>query len=414
MDTVTLKLLPDNHKDKDMEIFLQEKKDNDFYDIPNGRELVFNDDSYTFILPGITLLPSKVYINDEAHDIELCKKESESVSFRLRRNDNDKSDNYKPFLECFGAIKIEIELDNVQYCSKSIAVMVSNTNINNGVLNMIEFIYNNCEDYLYEEHRHSLKTSGIKADETVSLEAIMAYLEYTLNVYKQSYQYLKTNPYAKLEKTESVDSFDKLQSVSQRTIRYITNNIDELAVVNYDTGIRFNNQYYQPNRILVERNSYSYDVYENKIIIGFLKTVVYKINEIIKYLLGKTYSNNNISAPEGYIDSIYQIFSRSIRKINSYIDNLKRLKNDYQQLYYFYSKIFNISASMVTTPPNFTPVFRSVNAYRQIYTVIRKWFSMGNYDLGKDELLLSFISTSKIYEYYCLIKILCHIRKKPI
>ena len=59
--------------------------------------------------------------------------------------------------------------------------------------------------------------------------------------------------------------------------------------------------------------------------------------------------------------------------------------------------------------PVFTPVFRSINAYRQIYTVIHRWFSIGNYDLGKDELLLSFISTSKIYEYYCLIKMLSHI-----
>ena len=274
---------------------------------------------------------------------------------------------------------------------------------------MIEYIYGNCEDYLYEEHKYSTILSGIKANETISLEAKIAFLEQTLDVYKKSYQYLKTNPYCKLEKEEAVDSFDKLQSVSQRTIQYITNNIDELAVVNYDTGIRYNNQYYQPNRVLVERNSYSYDVYENRIIVGFLKTLVSEINIIVKSLLEKTYLKNKSSVQDGYIDSMYRIFSRSIKRINRYIEYLKSLYNEYQQLYYFYAKLFNISADAVRTIPVFTPVFRSINAYRQIYTVIHNWFSVGNYDLGKDELLLSFISTSKIYEYYCLIKMLCHI-----
>ncbi len=234
-------------------------------------------------------------------------------------------------------------------------------------------------------------------------------MEQALDIYKNSYQYLINNPYCKLEKTESVDSFDKLQSISQRTIQYITNHIDELAVVNYDTGIRYNNQYYQPNRVLVESNSYSYDVYENRIIIGFLKTLVSEINLIIKSLLEKTYLKNKSSSQDGYIDSMYQIFSRSIKRINGYIESLKSLHNKYQQLYYFYIRLFNISADEVRTLPVFTPAFRSINSYRQIYTVIHKWFSIGNYDLGKDELLLSFISTSKIYEYYCLIKMLCHI-----
>lgn len=350
----------------------------------------------------MTILPSKVYINDEVYDAEFYSKQSDGVLFKLKECD-------KPFLQSFGAIKIEIELNGKQYYSKSIAVMVSNTAINNGVINMIEYIYDNCEDYLYEEHKYSSILSGIKENEIISLEAKIAFLKETLDIYKKSYPYLKNNPYCKLEKTESVDSFDKLQSVSQRTIQYIINNIDELAVVNYDTGIKFNNQYYQPNRVLVERNTYSYDVYENRIIIGFIKTLVSEIGIIIKSLKEKIYLKSKTTSSDGYIDSMYKIFSGSIKRINGYIDSLRSLQSSYKQLYYFYSKIFNISADTIKTPPVITPVFRSINAYRQIYTVIKNWFSIGNYDLGKDDLLLSFISTSKIYEYYCLVKMLRYI-----
>lgn len=398
MDTIIMKLRPAYHKE--IEIVLQNEKESSYFDIPTGKEVVFNDKSYLFVLSG-ALLPSKVFINDEAYSTELYTKIPDGLIFKLKDCD-------RPFLQSFGAIRIELVLDGEQYYSKSIGVMVSNTDVNDSVLNMIQYIYDNCENYLYEEHKYSSILSGIKENETVSLEAKIAFLQQTIKVYRQSYQYLKTNPYSKLEKTEMVDSFGKLQSISQRTIQYITNNIDELSPVNYNTGIRFNNQYYQPNRTLVECASYSYEVYENRIIIGFLKTLVSEINIIIKGLLERTYLKSKAPV-DGYIDSIYQIFSRSIKRINGYIEELRSLRGEYQQLYYFYSKLFGFSADIVRTLPVFTSVFRSINAYRQIYTVIRSWFSAGNYDLGKDELLLSFISTSKIYEYYCLIKMLYYI-----
>lgn len=395
-----MKLHP-NHQE-DIDIVLQTETESNFFDIPTGREVVYNDNSYHFYITGITTIPSKVYINDEIYDVEFCENISDSLKFRLKDCD-------KPFLHSFGAVKIEVDINNQRYYSKSIAVMVSNNDINNSVMNMIQFIYDNCEDYLYEEHKHSSTLTGIKESEIVSLEAKIAFLQKTLTVYKNSYQYLKISPYSKLQKAESVDTFDKLQSVSQNTIRYITNHIDELAAVNYDTGIRFNNQYYQPNRILVERNSYSSDVYENQVIVGFLKKLVSDIITIIRDLQERTYFKNKGLAKSGYIDSMYQIFSRSIEKINSYINTLTALKTEYQQLYYFYSKLFDIKADPVINLPIFTPVFRSINAYRQIYQAIHEWFSIGNYDLGKEELLLSFISTSKIYEYYCLIKLLHHL-----
>lgn len=388
----------------DMSVVLTTENSDDFFEIPTGKEFVYNDNMYEFTLSGTTDVPLKVFINDEAYDIQLCGISSDSITFKLKQCEKD-----KPFLHCFGAVKIEIEMTDVSYYSTSIAVMVSNTNINNSVLNMVQFIYDNCEEYLYEEHKHSLKSVGIQDNEIKSLEAKIAFLQRAVDVYKQSYQYMKTNPYGKLEKTERVDSFNKLQSISPNTIRHIVNHIDELTAVNYDTGIRFNNQYYQPNRVLVECNSYSYDVYENRMIIGFLKTIVVDISGDIHMLQERTYFPKKTTVSSDYIDSMYQIFSRSLKRIADIIEKLKTLQAQYTELYFFYSRLIGITADPIRTLPIFSSVFRSINAYRQIYQIISEWFSIGNYDLGKDDLILSFISTSKIYEYYCLIKMLKHI-----
>ena len=402
MDTISITLVP-KFRDR-IDIVLHKETDSIFYDIPSGKDVVYNDNPYTFSVSDLDGLPSVVHINDEVYYVELLERTSERIDFKIKGHE-------KPFLHSFGAVRISFEIDDQLFSSNSIAVMVSNSDITDSVMNMVQFIYDNCEKYLYEEHKYSTVITGLKNNDIVSLEAKIAFLQKALKVYKQSYQYFKFNPYCKLQKVASVDSFDKLQVVSQKTIQYISNHIEDLAVVNYDTGIRVNKQFYQPNKVLVEHNMYSYDVYENKIIVGFLKTLVFDITQIIKSLRDMTYIKNSHRIEDGYIDSMYQIFSRSIKKINSLIDTLTKLKIEYQQIYYYYLKVFDINTEKVMVPPKFTSVFRSIKSYRQIFIVIKDWFSIGNYDIGKDELLLSFLSTSKIYEYYCLIKMLYYLKE---
>lgn len=403
MDTIKLILHPSYRED--VSVVLQTENEQSFSDIPTGKEIVYNDNSYYFSLFGTSEIPSKIYINDEIYEVEQYFTHTEEFCFKLKKND-------MPFLNCYGSVKIELEINAQSYYTRSITVMVSNTTINNNVTNMIDYIYNNCEHYLYEEHKYSNILTGIKESGMTSLEAKIKFLEEKIEIFKKSYQYLKTNPYSKIIKTENVDSFEKLQVISQNTVQYIVNHTDELTAVNYNTGIRFNKQYYQPNRVLVEYNSPTYDVYENRIIVGFLKTIIYNIIDDIKMLQKYVYNPSRVRVPEGYINSLDQIFSRSIKRIKNNIDRLKRLQMHYQELYFSYSKLLKISPDSIRTLPNFTPVFRSISAYRQIYQVIHDWFSIGNYDIGKDELILSFISTSKIYEYYCLVKILCYLEKR--
>ncbi len=388
----------------EFDIILKDDKSNNYLDIPDGRELVYNDNSYTFIVFDVSNIPTKFYINDEIYDIELCNNDTDIYEFKLINHSNENCN--KPFLNSFGAIRIEIEINDKHYFSKNISVMVSNTNINKSVINMVQYIYENCENYLYEEHKFSAQSSGIKPSEIKSFEAKIAFLQKALNVYKNSYRYFKINPYTKLKKIEKVDTFDRLHMISSKTIRYISNHIEELSLVNYNTGIKYNKYYYQPNKVLIEHNLYSFDVYENHIVVGFLKTIIHDIIKMIKELQEYRYPKNIVADKDGYIDSTYQIFSRSIKKINNYIEDLESLKLEYQQIFNYYSKIFNIEVESIKKLPTFTPVFRSVNSYRQIYGIIHDWFSIGNCDLGKEELILSFISTSRIYEYYCLVKIL--------
>ena len=115
MDTITLKLKAKYHEE--IELILQTDKESDYFDIPNGKEVVYNDNTYSFLLSGATSMPSKVYINDEAYDAEFCSGGANGIQFRLKDCD-------RPFMQSFGAIRIEVWMDGKQYYSKSIAVLV--------------------------------------------------------------------------------------------------------------------------------------------------------------------------------------------------------------------------------------------------------------------------------------------------
>lgn len=406
MDTITLTLSPDKHSNSFSLTMKSSRTLPPFMEMPTGSGVVYNDQIYTFTLtaPHVSL-PAQIYINDEVYEtVLLCQTTDDSLCFKLKDND-------RPFLTCFGAVRIEMSHHQQYYYSESIAVMVSNTALNNNVIQMIEYIYENGEKYLYEEHQHAMIARGTKPDEVVSLEAKIRFLDKAAAIYHDAYPALKNNPYAKLKKTTCVDAFYKLTSVSANTVRYITAHADELTPANYNTGIRFNGQYYQPNRVLIEQNTYSNDVYENRIIVGFLKTVVEDIRQDIRQLHQYTTRLHHPTTAAGYINSMIQIFSRSEKRINLYISRLQELQTQYQKLYYFYSKLMGISPEPVRSVPQFTAVFRSMASYRQLFEVICQWFSIGSYDLNKEDFLLTFVASDKIYEYYCLVKMLHYLNR---
>lgn len=385
-------------KEEKITINLYDVPHNDIYDIPAGKELVYSDNEYKFILPKSAGKPSEVSVNDDTYEVDELKPSGENISFSIGKDG-------KPFSTCFGAIKIGIIINGRSYKSGSIAVMVSDTGISNDVINMVDYIYDNCERYLYEDSEAS--DSGNSRN---TADSKFRLLDDIKRVYEQGYRFLKSNHYSKIVKTEKICSFDRLKSVSSATVIYISQHPEELIPVSYNTGIRFNRQFYQPENTLVESDSFSADVYENRIILGFLCSVMNDLNRMISGVKAVICNGASAVVQDGYFDSMHRIFSRNINnKLNLYCQKLSEYLSSFQRIYFNYSRLFGIKGTVVYAVPRFTPVFRSVMVYRQIYKVISDWFSGENYHFGKNELLLSFISTSKIYEYYCLIKLLHYI-----
>lgn len=393
MSSFTLHL-KNNNDSINLPLFLKESDEpiKDYFDKGNG-EYVYNDYYYFLFVTdelGNRSSIEKLFVNNEViEDTVFLSGRSASCIF----------------LECFGVVKIEVIINGESFITHNTRVAMKENAISSNIINMIDYIYENCDDYLYEEHKHSKTGVGVMPNPNISIDTKFALLEEIYDVYVKSYQTLKHSVQNKLINTNRIGNFNELQNIGQSTINYIVNHPEELQPVNYNSGISVNKQYYEPRKTLVQSVAYSCDIYENQVLVGFLKTIVQELEEIrISVELKK---NRNISPyrKNGYVDSAYYIYTRNIKMLNGYIEVINDWLTKIKKLYIEYKKIFNVTDLNVFSVPRYTNIFRRIMPYKIIFEQIQKWFNCGNYDLSKSDLLLSFVSISKIYEYFCLIKI---------
>lgn len=370
----------------------------DYFDKGNS-QYVYNDYSYYFSIEdekGDLIKADNVFINNEIID------EKDFVSGNKKLS---------VFRECFGFVKIEVIVMGKSYITSNIKVAMKKRLINDSIINMIEYIYDNCDEYLYEEHKYSKIESGVKPHKNISVAAKLSLVNDIINTYKREYSVLKYSAQSKPVYTNKIGNFNELQSININTINYIVNHPEELQPVNYNSGIFLNKQYYQPNKTLVESISYSYDIYENQIVLGFLITVINDL-DIMKKTVEDSKTNIHTKCnKDEYIDSTYYVYNRNTRFLDEIAKEIDNYKTIIQRIYLEYKKIFKISGMYISELPKYTSIFSKIVSYHSIFELIVKWINSGNYDLAKSDLILSFVYISKIYEYFCLLKINRSIKK---
>lgn len=371
---------------------------NDYFD-KAGDEYVYNDYAYYLSVideKGESPRIDSIFVNNEIIEDSSFLSEKKPLTI---------------FLECFGIIKIEVVVNGISYVTQNIRVAMKEESVNKNILNMIDYIYDNCDDYLYEEHKNSKTESGIATNPNVSIDSKLSLLSEIYDTYVRTFNTLKNSAQTKFISTNKIGDFNELQSITPNTLNYIVNHPEELQPVGYNSGISINKQYYQPQKTLVKTVGYSHDIYENQVVVGFLKTVIRELEEIQITIEKHKKRNTTPYRKDGYIDSAYFIYTRNTKLLNDYLSSIDKSLADIKKLYVEYKKILNVSGLDVISIPRFTNVFRRIMPYNLIFKEIVKWFNCGNYDMSKSDLLLSFVSVSKIYEYFCLLKINCALKK---
>lgn len=335
---------------------------------------------------AVIAIPTTLYLNDEEMNLDPYKGD-------------------KLFQDLFGICRIEIRMGDDFWISESIKVMVKNEQLSHQVKNMVDYIYNNCEQFIYEDHKYSKVESGFKKSEKITIDSKLALLDEIKKFYIDSYQLLKNSPTNELELKEKIDPIEKVQYLNSNSLRYIATHPDVLKPTNYKTGISVYKQKYMPTHVLSSCFIPTRNTYENQVIVGFISEIIADLKKMLVQVENKKSKLSKPKIVSGYIDSCYEIMLPGIRALEKYQEQILKMKETFTALMRKYRTGFQVDYFPVKTIPKNTNVFRSVPIYHNIFVLITKWFKCGNYDMTKTDFILSFLSTSKIFEYYSLIKL---------
>lgn len=115
----------------------------------------------------------------------------------------------------------------------------------------------------------------------------------------------------------------------------------------------------------------------------------------------------------GYVTSAYFIYTKTLETVKVLLNDVQKLHQKFTSLYYLYAKALPIKPENLSSIPRFTPLFRAIPQYHQIYDCAIAWFSKGVFTIREEQFMLSFIKISTLYEVYVLTKLI-KIPQKPL
>lgn len=86
--------------------------------------------------------------------------------------------------------------------------------------------------------------------------------------------------------------------------------------------------------------------------------------------------------------------------------------NTLDAIYNQYLELLDVQKNILISVPRKTKTFQEIKPYSQVFEVILRWFQFGEYSLEKDRLILQVKTLDKLFEYYCLYRLLKMLAEK--
>ena len=140
----------------------------------------------------------------------------------------------------------------------------------------------------------------------------------------------------------------------------------------------------------------------------YLMTFVNKLSLDLSMIINNRNSKNvlGINVEEGYeipTRAYYDLITNHYRKLSVLTI---RLKKDFHNILRVYQGILKCDDQRVTSKPKYTHIFKNIVHYRKIYLLINEFLEIKKYDFKSNNMLVRVEKLNKVFEYYCLLKLL--------
>jgi len=319
---------------------------------------------------------------------------------------NFKSQTNHLFRESFGYSNVRIFIDDEILSELLFNISTSEKKFEN-IKSMMSYLLENNErilDLCFARTKYKSKNDG---EFEASFDTIISLAENIINIFEEKSFYLRKELRNRLELIKENANENNFYNINPYDV---ISNLDQLYQGYSPNSLTLFGKIYSLDNIQRENYIDSYDLEENKILLGGLISIkenLLTISEAIdKKLYRPTYDKEYERIKPFYklnkfdIDDLYvQLTTSGMQKR---IDSILITTDE---LLYFFQRKINVNFEGFI-PPNLTPFARKSSFYLAIYKYLDDWYSLGNPNIGIDHDLAKIRSTSKIYELFTLYKLI--------
>lgn len=321
------------------------------------------------------------------------------ISLKITLKDDYDLELFAPFLLC-----VSKNVDDAENAEEIVSTLLNfdDDNINRWIF--LKKSINNSQTGLIE--------GGFRDKSYKSILSYLQLLNDIIQCYQNNYVYFKAQAKHSIISNAELKEYAKVRSFDNRSIKWLCKNLEQLSTVENRSAIMWNNQYYLPYKVMSEQKKVNYDIYENRMIISFLKEVIIDAEQIQRELKSMLIEEENVFQKlkrisfEHYHAPIITIKNVQIMHNKEILQRISMIIDSARHLLHAYITILPCQSGRLVGMPKKTKIFQEIRPYRFVYELIVKWYRYGEASLEKDNILFQVKTMDKLYEYYCLIQLL--------
>lgn len=310
------------------------------------------------------------------------------------------------FRESFGYSNVRIFVNNEIFSELLFNVSTNEKKFNN-IKSMMTYLLQNNErvlDLCFARTKYKSKNDG---EFEASFDTIISLAENIIKTFNEKKPFLPQELRNRLELIKENTNEKNFYNINPHDV---INNLDQLYQGYSPNSLTLFGKVYSLDNIQRENYIDSYDLEENRILLGGLIS----IKQILLTISGNIDKKSYRPTYDKEYEEIKPFYKLSEFNINDLYAQLttsgmhKRIESilvSIDELLYLFQRKLNINFEGFI-PPNLTPFARKSSFYLTIYKYLDDWYSLGNPSIGIDHDLAKIRSTSKIYELFTLYKLI--------
>lgn len=309
------------------------------------------------------------------------------------------------FNDCFGLSFFTLRFKNSEgwqtLVSERFQVMVEPGSENFSVNAIGDYTASHNSMLLYGTRFDDVTRMPDAREESPSLEDKVRLLKKTAAQLEQALRVLRVSP-----RTKTTVSAARPSIGSPEVLCAIGRHPERLHRAPAGVGFKAAGQNFILDSTQFASSSQSTDVYENQVILAFIKAICDDICQLLPQLeqAMRQVPMTMISSEE-YISSSSFLNAATRTSMSALIDVLSDLQQSYGQLYEHYRHVIPAREIQLAGVPRPTPAFLSLEAYRPIYQAAVRWFGMRSVGVRDLRFIQIFLQITTLYEVYVLTKL---------